>query len=87
MIDLDFKNGFWIDNDWSKVDRKASHAMWLNFQVYCRGKSEFNEVVLLNEFNAKAQRYAGVDEEGDDDQWFVRFNTPEDFTYFVMRFA
>jgi hypothetical protein len=86
MIDLDFENGFWIDNDWSRAD-KASHAMWINFQVYCRGKGEFNEVVLLTEFNAKAQRYAGEDEEGDDDQWFVRFNTPEDYTYFVMRFA
>jgi hypothetical protein len=34
---------------------------------------------LLTEFNAKAQRYAGDDD--DDDQWFVRFNTPEDYTF------
>jgi hypothetical protein len=22
-----------------------------------------------------------------DDQWFVQFNTPEDYTFFVMRFG
>jgi hypothetical protein len=60
--------------------------MWQNFRNYCRDKGEFNEVVLLTEFNAKAQRYAG-DAEGDDDQWFVQFNTPEDYTFFVMKFA
>ena len=84
MIDLDFQNGFWIPLDW--IDRNStSDNMWKNFNKYCRGKGEFNEVVLLTEFNAKAQRYAGDDD--DEDQWFVRFNTPEDYTFFVMRFA
>jgi len=59
--------------------------MWKNFATYCKSKGAFSEVVLLTEFNAKAQRYAGDDD--DDDQWFVRFNTPEDYTFFVMRFA
>jgi len=84
MINLDFENGFWIPLDW--IDRNSeSNSMWKNFATYCKSKGEFNEVVLLTEFNAKAQRYAGDDD--DDDQWFVRFNTPEDYTFFVMRFA
>ena len=84
MIDLDFENGFWLPQDWN--DRNStSDNMWKNFSKYCREKGSFNEVVLLTEFNAKAQRYAGDDD--DDDQWFVRFNTPEDYTFFVMRFA
>ena len=84
MIDLNFENGFWIPLDWN--DRNSdSDNMWKNFNKYCREKGSFNEVVLLTEFNAKAQRYAGDDD--DDDQWFVRFNTPEDYTFFVMRFG
>ena len=85
MINLDFKNGFWLADDW-KDDDNASSFMWRNFCAYCRPKGEFNEVVLLAEFNAKAQQYAG-DADGDDDQWFVQFKTPEDYTFFVMRFA
>jgi hypothetical protein len=81
MISLDFTNGFWIPHNWSD----STNVMWKNFATYCKSKGAFNEVVLLTEFNAKAQRYAGDDD--DDDQWFVRFNTPEDYTFFVMRFA
>lgn len=81
MLDLDFKNGFWIPHDW----KDPSNAMWKNFHNYCRSKGKYNEVVLLTEFNAKAQRYVGDDDV--DDQWFIRFNTPEDYTFFVMRFA
>jgi len=81
MINLDFENGFWIPHNWTD----STNTMWKNFTTYCKSKGEFNEVVLLTEFNAKAQRYAGDDD--DDDQWFVRFNTPEDYTFFVMRFA
>jgi hypothetical protein len=83
MMDLNFENGFWIPQNW--ID--STNTMWKNFATYCKSKGEFNEVVLLTEFNAKAQRYAGNDEDGDEDQWFVRFNTPEDYTFFVMRFA
>jgi len=86
MIDLNFKNGFWIPQDWQ--DRKStSYSIWRNFNAYCRSKGDFNEVILLTEFNAKAQRYTGDDEDGEDDQWFVRFNTPEDYTFFIMRFS
>ena len=84
MMNLDFENGFWLAYDWK--DNNTSGIMWRNFCAYCRTKGDFNEVVLLTEFNAKAQRYAG-DAEGDDDQWFVQFNTPEDYTFFVMRFG
>jgi len=84
MIDLDFTNGFWIPNSWHEK-KSESGTMWRNFAAYCQSKGAFNEVVLLTEFNAKAQRYAG-DDDGDD-QWFVRFNTPEDYTFFVMKFA
>jgi alkyl hydroperoxide reductase subunit AhpC len=84
-LNLDFENGFWIPVNWHEND--ASYIMWQNFRNYCRDKGEFNEIVLLTEFNAKAQRYAGDEEDGDDDQWFVQFKTPEDYTFFVMRFA
>ena len=84
MLNLNFENGFWLAQGWK--DNNTSGIMWRNFCAYCRTKGKFNEVVLLTEFNAKAQRYAG-DEEGDDDQWFVQFNTPEDYTFFVMRFG
>ena len=83
MLDLDFENGFWLADDWK--DNNASGIMWRNFRNYCRSKGEFNEIVLLTEFNAKAQRYTGDDD--DDDQWFVKFATPEDYSFFVMRFA
>ena len=85
MMNLDFENGFWIPVNWYGND--ASYIMWQNFRNYCRDKGEFNEIVLLTEFNAKAQRYASDEEDGDDDQWFVQFNTPEDYTFFVMKFA
>ena len=86
-MNLDFENGFWLPDSWRYEDiDKPAVFMWRNFCAYCRTKGDFNEVVLLTEFNAKAQRYAG-DAEDDDDQWFVQFNTPEDYTYFVMRFA
>jgi len=81
MLDLNFENGFWISTDW--ID--ATDTMWKNFKTYCKSKGNNNEVVLLTEFNAKAQRYVGDDDE--DDQWFIRFNTPEDYTFFVMRFG
>lgn len=81
MLDLDFENGFWISTDWTD----STDTMWKNFKTYCKSKGNNNEIVLLTEFNAKAQRYVGDDDE--DDQWFIRFNTPEDYTYFVMRFG
>ena len=84
-LDLNFENGFWLPDSWRYEDN-ASGIMWNNFCAYCQTKGEYNEVVLLTEFNAKAQRYAD-DAEGDDDQWFVRFNTPEDYSFFVMRFG
>lgn len=83
-LDLDFENGFWIPHHWPDRD-STSYSIWKNFSQYCREKGSFSEVVLLTEFNAKAQRYAGDDD--DDDQWFVRFNTPEDYTFFIMKFA
>ena len=87
MMNLDFENGFWLPDSWRYEDiDEPAVFMWRNFCAYCRTKGDFNEVVLLTEFNAKAQRYAR-DAEGDDDQWFVRFNTPEDYTFFVMRFG
>lgn len=87
MLDLDFENGFWLPDSWryETIDEPAV-VMWNNFRAYCRSKGEYNEVVLLTEFNAKAQCYAG-EYDGDDDQWFVRFATPEDYTFFVMRFG
>jgi hypothetical protein len=81
MLDLKFENGFWIPHNWTD----PSNAMWKNFKIYCKSKGINNAVILLTEFNAKAQRYTGDDDV--DDQWFIRFNTPEDYTFFVMRFA
>ena len=94
-LDLDFENGFWADDGWYPDDNiPPLVAMWQNFTDYCSEKNESREEILRNEFNASAQMYAGEytpDEYGEygdyDDQWFVRFDTPEDYAMFVVRFA
>jgi len=86
MMDLNFKNGFWIPDNYPEKGERSLFDMWENFRNYCRNKGSFLEIVLLTEFNAIAQCYTG-NEEGDDNQWFIKFKTAEDYTYFVMRFS
>jgi len=91
MLDLDFENGFWVPDTWVDDDERGVITMWRNFRSYCYEKDKNMDkldvdATLFYDFNATAQRFAG-DDDGDDEQWFIKFKTREDYTYFVMRFA
>jgi hypothetical protein len=90
MMDLNFENGFWLPTGFPEENELAVDNMWKNFKKYCTENYKFVDSpimhgILLRKFNACVQTFA--DEDHDDDQYFVRFNTPEDYTFFVMRFG
>jgi len=91
-MDLNFENGFLLQYYYDREDHEKERIakMWKNFQNYYTKKYKFidlpiMEAILLREFNATVQRFA--DKDHDDDQYFVRFKTQEDYTYFLLRFS
>jgi hypothetical protein len=86
MMDLNFENGFWLPTGFPEENELAVDNMWKNFKKYCSSTGNYTEWVLSEEFNAIAHCFAD-DNDLDNYQWFVRFKTAEDYTYFVMRFG
>jgi len=86
MMDLNFENGFWLPTGFPEENERAVDNMWKNFKKYCDSTGNYTEWVLSKEFNAIAQCFAD-DDNFDNYQWFVRFKTTEDYTFFVMRFG